>query len=51
MLAGTLAGIEMGLARAGVPYRAGGLQAAIEFLAQDPGVEAVADDLARVGSS
>ncbi|MEM7222202.1 MAG: aminotransferase class V-fold PLP-dependent enzyme [Pseudomonadota bacterium] len=51
MLAGTLAGIEMGLARAGVPHQAGGLQAAIDFLAQDPDREAVADDLARVGSS
>jgi alanine-glyoxylate transaminase/serine-glyoxylate transaminase/serine-pyruvate transaminase len=32
-LAGTLAGVEMGLALAQVPHRAGGLQKAIEFLA------------------
>jgi alanine-glyoxylate transaminase / serine-glyoxylate transaminase / serine-pyruvate transaminase len=34
MLAGTLAGIEMGLARAGVPFRRGGVQAALEMLAR-----------------
>ena len=33
MLCGTLAGVEMGLAAAGVPHRKGGLQAAMEFLA------------------
>ncbi len=33
MLAGTLAGIEMGLAVAGVPHQRGGLQAAIDHLA------------------
>ena len=33
MLAGTLAGIEMGLRLAGVPHRAGGAQAALEYLA------------------
>ncbi len=32
-LCGTLAGVEMGLAAAGVPHRAGGGQAAMEFLA------------------
>ncbi len=32
MLAGTLAGVEMGLARAGVPHQAGGVQAALHFL-------------------
>jgi alanine-glyoxylate transaminase/serine-glyoxylate transaminase/serine-pyruvate transaminase len=31
-LAGTLSGVEMGLARAGVPHRSGGVQAAIDFL-------------------
>ncbi|MGS1108005.1 pyridoxal-phosphate-dependent aminotransferase family protein [Achromobacter anxifer] len=31
-LCGTLAGVEMGLAAAGVPHRAGGVQAAMEFL-------------------
>ena len=33
MLAGTLAGVEMGLARAGVPYQKGGIAAALDFLA------------------
>ena len=33
MLAGTLAGIEMGLAVAGVPHRRGGVQAALDYLA------------------
>jgi alanine-glyoxylate transaminase / serine-glyoxylate transaminase / serine-pyruvate transaminase len=32
MLAGTLAGVEMGLALAGVPHRRGGTQAALDFL-------------------
>ncbi|WP_238914286.1 pyridoxal-phosphate-dependent aminotransferase family protein [Achromobacter insolitus] len=32
-LCGTLAGLEMGLAAAGVPHRPGGVQAAMEFLA------------------
>lgn len=32
MLAGTLAGIEMGLAVAGVPYRRGGVAAALDYL-------------------
>ncbi|MGY6269307.1 pyridoxal-phosphate-dependent aminotransferase family protein [Achromobacter denitrificans] len=31
-LCGTLAGVEMGLAAAGVPHRPGGVQAAMEFL-------------------
>ena len=31
-LAGTLAGVEMGLALAAVPYRKGGVQAALEYL-------------------
>jgi alanine-glyoxylate transaminase/serine-glyoxylate transaminase/serine-pyruvate transaminase len=35
MLCGTLAGVEMGLSRAGVPYRKGGIAAALDFLA-DP---------------
>ena len=35
MLAGTLAGIEMGLERAGVPHEKGGVQAALDFLAAD----------------
>jgi alanine-glyoxylate transaminase/serine-glyoxylate transaminase/serine-pyruvate transaminase len=34
MLAGTLAGVEMGLARASVPHRPGGVQAALSRLAR-----------------
>jgi len=34
MLCGTLAGVEMGLALAGVPHRKGGAQAAIDHLAE-----------------
>lgn len=33
MLAGTLAGVEMGLARADVPHEPGGVQAALDYLA------------------
>ena len=33
MLAGTLSGVEMGLSLAGVPYRKGGAQAALDYLA------------------
>jgi alanine-glyoxylate transaminase/serine-glyoxylate transaminase/serine-pyruvate transaminase len=32
-LAGTLAGVEMGLKRAGVPHESGGVRAALDFLA------------------
>ena len=35
MLAGTLAGVEMGLELAGVPAKRGGLLAATEFLVQE----------------
>jgi alanine-glyoxylate transaminase / serine-glyoxylate transaminase / serine-pyruvate transaminase len=34
MLAGTLGGVEMGLAAAGVPFRRGGVTAALDFLAR-----------------
>jgi alanine-glyoxylate transaminase/serine-glyoxylate transaminase/serine-pyruvate transaminase len=34
MLAGTLSGVEMGLALAGVPHKAGGISAALEYLTQ-----------------
>jgi len=37
MLCGTLAGVEMGLAAAGVPHRKGGTQAAIDYLADTAG--------------
>jgi alanine-glyoxylate transaminase / serine-glyoxylate transaminase / serine-pyruvate transaminase len=33
MLCGTLSGVEMGLHRAGIPHHAGGIAAALEFLA------------------
>jgi len=33
MLAGTLSGVEMGLALAGIPFQKGGLQAAVDYLA------------------
>ena len=36
MLAGSLAGVEMGLARARVPFRKGGVQAALDLLAAPP---------------
>jgi alanine-glyoxylate transaminase/serine-glyoxylate transaminase/serine-pyruvate transaminase len=36
MLCGTLAGVEMGLAAANVPHRAGGVQAAMDYLADAP---------------
>ena len=34
MLCGTLAGVEMGLAVAGVPYKSGGVQVALDYLAK-----------------
>jgi alanine-glyoxylate transaminase/serine-glyoxylate transaminase/serine-pyruvate transaminase len=34
MLAGTLAGVEMGLQLAGVPHRKGGVSAALEYLTE-----------------
>jgi alanine-glyoxylate transaminase/serine-glyoxylate transaminase/serine-pyruvate transaminase len=33
MLAGTLSGVEMGLAAAGVSFKSGGVAAALEYLA------------------
>ena len=36
MLCGTLAGVEMGLAAAGVPHRKGGVDAAMEYLRSAP---------------
>jgi alanine-glyoxylate transaminase / serine-glyoxylate transaminase / serine-pyruvate transaminase len=39
-LAGALAGVEMGLAGAGVPFRPGGVQAALEHLAETAGTVA-----------
>jgi alanine-glyoxylate transaminase/serine-glyoxylate transaminase/serine-pyruvate transaminase len=40
MLMGTLCGVEMGLALAGVPHRKGGVQAALDHLALGKGVPA-----------
>ena len=39
-LAGTLSGVEMGLALAGVPHRSGGVGAALDFLRSAPRVPA-----------
>jgi len=36
MLAGTLSGVEMGLAAAIVPFKPGGVTAALEYLAAAP---------------
>ena len=36
-LAGTLSGVEMGLAVAGVPHKKGGVDAAMEYLAAEAG--------------
>jgi alanine-glyoxylate transaminase/serine-glyoxylate transaminase/serine-pyruvate transaminase len=38
MLAGTLGGVEMGLAASGVPFKRGGVTAALEYLARAPHV-------------
>jgi alanine-glyoxylate transaminase/serine-glyoxylate transaminase/serine-pyruvate transaminase len=38
MLAGTLAGVEMGLALAGIPHRKGGVDAALDYLTEDRGI-------------
>ena len=47
MLAGTLSGIEMGLAVAGVPHRRGGVQAALDYLAGSHADEVAAAAPAR----
>jgi len=39
-LAGALAGVEMGLANTGIPFRPGGVQAAIDHLAETAGAPA-----------
>jgi alanine-glyoxylate transaminase/serine-glyoxylate transaminase/serine-pyruvate transaminase len=39
MLAGTLSGVEMGLGLAGIPYKQGGAQAALNYLAGTLGVK------------
>jgi alanine-glyoxylate transaminase/serine-glyoxylate transaminase/serine-pyruvate transaminase len=42
MLCGTLSGVEMGLRDAGVPHRAGGVQAALDVLGRKFGAERAA---------
>lgn len=36
MLAGTLSGVEMGLAAAQIPFDKGGINAALDYLADNP---------------
>jgi alanine-glyoxylate transaminase/serine-glyoxylate transaminase/serine-pyruvate transaminase len=36
MLAGTLSGVEMGLIGAGIPFHKGGINAALDYLADNP---------------
>ena len=40
MLAGTLAGVEMGLELAGIPHRKGGINAALDYLTEQAGAAA-----------
>jgi len=47
MLAGTLCGIEMGLALAGVPFSKGGVAAAMDYLTSPHELQEGRDDLAR----
>ncbi len=48
MLAGTLCGVEMGLAIAGVPFERGGVDAALEHLERAPGDDAEVGNGTRV---
>ena len=50
MLAGTLAGVEMGLGLAGVPHAKGGLDAALEYLANPDAAEGVGFQPARASA-
>jgi len=43
MLAGTLCGVELGLKVAGVPHQAGGVAAALDYLAEQAGKAVLAD--------
>ena len=49
MLAGTIAGVEMGLGLAGVPHQKGGINAAMDYLA-DPDAADAADAPARASA-
>jgi alanine-glyoxylate transaminase/serine-glyoxylate transaminase/serine-pyruvate transaminase len=51
MLAGTLSGIEMGLQVAGVPHRAGGVTAALNYLATADAVSPVGSGFSRTATS
>ncbi len=50
MLAGTRAGVEMGLGLAGVPHAKGGVDAALEYLANPDAAEGVGSQPARVSA-
>jgi len=45
MLAGTLAGVEMGLKRAAIPHRTGGVQKALDYLADPTAAPAEEEDI------
>jgi len=48
MLAGTLSGVEMGLAAAGVPFNRGGVTAALDYLACSAGASALTSSAGSV---
>ncbi len=50
MLAGTLAGVEMGLKLAAVPHRPGGVQAALDYLTDSAGTDSAGTDSAAAES-
>ncbi|MCH7936944.1 MAG: aminotransferase class V-fold PLP-dependent enzyme [Proteobacteria bacterium] len=50
MLAGTLAGVEMGLGLAGVPHAKGGVDAALEYLANPDAAESAGSQPARASA-
>ena len=50
MLAGALAGVEMGLGLAGVPHAKGGLDAALEYLANPNAAEGAGTQQARASA-
>jgi alanine-glyoxylate transaminase/serine-glyoxylate transaminase/serine-pyruvate transaminase len=47
MLAGTLSGVELGLALASVPFRKSGVAAALDYLAGSSSMTRVSDTAAR----
>jgi len=50
MLAGTLAGVEMGLSLANVPHNIGGVEAAMKFMMQSVTTEQGGDELTRASA-